>query len=129
MVVMKILYFIYFSIASLMPKKAMLGKWQASCTLLFIFTYLLVISILLCFQQLIHFKPANTKLFVYLFYGGFGAFLFIFLRIIILKPLKLINLRNKFSKIPKWKLKLTGILYIIFSYVMALGLMIIANKM
>ena len=126
---MKVLYFIYFSIASLVPKKAILGKWQASCTLLFIFAYLLFFGIFAFFQKLMHFKLINTDSQVVLIYGGMGLLLFLFLRIKILKPVKLINLRKEFSKIPKWKLKLTGILYIIFSYVVGIGLGIISSKM
>jgi hypothetical protein len=75
-----------------MSKRNILGRWQASCTVLFMTIYWLYFSILLFFQQLIHYKPANTKLFVYFFYGGFGVFLFLFLRIKILQPVKLTHI-------------------------------------
>jgi len=119
---MKILFYLYFSLASLVPKNAMLGKWQVACTWLFILTYLLFFGILVFLQQLMHYKPENPKLAAYLIYGGVGVFLFVFLRIIILKPVKLIQLRKKYNKIPKWKLQLSGILYILFCFIVGIGL-------
>ena len=115
--------------ASLVPKNAMLGKWQVACSWLFILKYLLFIGIYAFFQQLTHYKPENPKLYAWLVYGGMGIFLFVFLRIIILKPAKLIQLRKKYNKIPKWQLKLSGILYILFCFTVGLGLGIISTEL
>jgi len=105
----------------------MLGKWNVSCTLLFICLYILYSGILIFFQQLAHYKPENPQLAAYLVYGGMGVFLFLFLRVVILKPVQLIQLRKKYNKIPKWILKLSGILFILFCYIVGLGLIFIAT--
>jgi len=119
---MKILFYLYFSLASLVPKNALYGKWQAACIWLFILKILLFIGIYAFFQKLTHYKPENAKLYAYLVFGVMGLFLFVILRIIILKPVKLIQLKKKYNKIPKWKLQLSGILYILFCFIVGLGL-------
>ena len=112
-----------------MPKNAMLGKWNVACSWLFILKYSLFIGISIFLQQLTHYKPENPKLFAYLFAGRIGVLLFASLRIIILKPAKLIHLRKKYNKIPKWKLKLSGILYILFCFIVGTGLMLVDIKL
>jgi hypothetical protein len=126
---MKILFYLYFSLASLVPKKAMLGKWHVSFTWMFILTYLLYLGIFIFLQQLFHYKIVTTKLSAYLFGGGGGVLIFILLGIIIFRPAKLIHMRKKFYKIPKWLFKLSGILYILFCFIVGMGLGIVSTKL
>ena len=125
---MKVLYFIYFSIVSLMPKSNMF-KWQSTYVFFSIYTAFFLFCIYLVFTGIIDFNPPNTKFHIIfvvsiLFGGSFILFKFLFL----MNPLKVINMRKKFKKIPKWLFKVVGVLYCLVSFVGGMILLILYDK-
>jgi len=114
--------FIYFSIYTLIPDEAILGKRDGACTL---FSSLFALFLLLLFMDcmLIFEFKMNEKLLVILAIALFGG-LFILARVIYLKPAKLRSMHRKFRKIPKWLLKTIGIMYLLLWFFVPMGLYI-----
>jgi hypothetical protein len=126
---MRILWFIYFSIASLAIKRNVFGRWQGSCTSLFCCTYILIFGIAIYFQRLINFKPENALLWASILYGGGGVILFILLRCLFLKPKKILFYKEKFKTVPKWLFRIIGISYLLGCIIMGTMLGIMSNSM
>jgi len=103
--------FIYFCIYSLVPDKAIFGKRDVACTLFSSFTAILLLGLFTTCEIVFNFRLNSIILAVVLF-GG----LFILARVIYLKSEKFRKMHRKFRKIPKWLLKTTGILYLLFCF-------------
>ena len=99
--------FIYFSIYSFVPDKAIFGKRDVACTLFSSFTALLLLTLAICCALVFEYK-VNVTLFGIILFGG----LFVLTRMIYLKPAKFRRMHRRFRKIPKCLLKIIGILYI-----------------
>jgi len=103
--------FIYFCIYSFVPDKAIFGKRDVACTFLSSFTALFLLGI--CGLLAIVFKiEINAALITIALFGS----LIVLARVIYLKPAKLRSLHRRFRKIPKWLLKIIGIMYILFCF-------------
>jgi len=103
--------FIYFSIYSFVPDKAIFGKRDVACTLFSSFTTLLLLGLFgICVR--IFKLEINIALVSIVFFCG----LFVLTRVVYLKPAKLRDIHRRFRKMPKWLLKTIGILYILFCF-------------
>jgi len=104
--------FIYFSLYSFVPDKAIFGKRDVACTLFSSFTALFLCVLFTYCAVIIDFYINLVALVIVLF-GG----LFILARVIYLRPAKLKSMHRRFRKIPKWILKTIGILYPLICFV------------
>ena len=109
--------FIYFSIYTLVPNKAIFGKRDVACTFYSSFSSLLVLGLWALIEYFFEYKPANTKIYeatvCIIIFGG----LWFLIRKIYLKPAKFRSMHRRFRKIPKWLLKFIGVLYMLFCFV------------
>ena len=112
--------FIYFSIYTLIPDKAILGKRDGSCTLFSSFTALFLSLFFMDCMLIFNFRINSITLLItiIILFGG----LFILARIIYLKPAKFRNMYRKFRKIPKWLLKTNAIMYLLLCVYVPMGL-------
>jgi len=115
---MIVLDFIFFSLYTLVPDKAVLGKRHGACGLFSNFsTFFLLVPFLVCvkaFQFEVNFLfKVNLLLILILLFVG----LYILARVIFLRSKKLMSMYRRFGNIPKWVLKTIGILYILFCFV------------
>jgi len=116
--------YIYFSIYSLIPNKAVLGKRDGACTLLSIFSSLVLFEV--CFLTKLIEKNAEKKIF--LLVGLLITFsLFIWTRKTFLKSSKFKKMHKKFRNIPKWVLRGSGILYLLLCLVLTFVMMTIVK--
>lgn len=115
--------FIYFSIYSFVPDKAIFGKRDVACTLYSSFSTLFLLFFFGACALIFEFKINATLLGIMLF-----AVLFILTRIIYLKPTKFRNMHRRFRKVPKWLLKTVGIMYLIFCFVGIIAITILTDK-
>jgi len=115
--------FIYFSIYSFVPDKAIFGKRDVACTLFSSFTalffYIFIINCAVIFEFSI-----NLVVLAIVLFGG----LFILARVIYLKPAKLRIMHRRFRKISKWILKTIGILYLLLCFIGIMLLRILSYK-
>jgi len=116
--------FIYFSIYSFVPDKAIFGKRDVACTFFSIYTAMFVLGLFCLCMKVFQFEISIALLCILLF-GG----LFILTRITYLKPLKFKNLHCRFRKIPLWLLKTIGILYVLFCFASFVFFLIISSLM
>jgi uncharacterized membrane protein YjjP (DUF1212 family) len=104
--------FIYFSIYTLVPDKAIFGKRDVACTYYSSFTalflFMLFINCAVVFKLRI-----SVALSAIMLFGG----LFILARVIYLKPEKFKSMHRRFRRIPKWLLKTMGIMYMVLCFV------------
>jgi len=108
--------FIYFCIYSLVPDEHPLKKRNVACILFVISTGLLLEGLFLICAKLCNFKfhnGFNLLLFMILLFGSVT----ILTRMIFLKPEKFRSMHRRFRKIPKWLLKMIGIMYYVFCFV------------
>jgi len=115
--------FIYFSIYSFVPDKAIFGKRDVACTLLSSFTALFLLAFVVNCALIFEFK-VNVILLGILLFGS----LFILTRRIFLKPEKFRSMHRRFRKIPKWLLKTIGVLYLIFCFVGLVSITVFTYK-
>ena len=104
--------FIYFSIYSFVPDKAIFGKRDVACTFLSCSTAMFLLG-LFCLSEVFLNYRINLAFATTVLIGG----LFILARVIYLKPAKLRSMHRRFRKIPKWGLKTVGILYVLLCFV------------
>ena len=105
--------FIYFSIYSFVPDKAIFGKRDVACTFFACFTAMILLGLFATCEIAFNFRINSVAITIVLF-GG----LIILTRNIFLKPAKLRCMHRRFRKIPKLVLKTIGILYLVFCFVM-----------
>jgi len=112
LLVMIVFDFIYFCIYSFVPNKAIFGKRDVACTLFSSFTALFLLALYTTCEIAFNFK-INLTLITIILFGG----LFILARMIYLKPVKFRSMHRRFRKIPKWFLKIIGIMYLLLCFV------------
>jgi len=109
--------FIYFSIYSFVPNKAIFGKRDVACTLYSSYSSFLILGLWALLEYLFEYKPVNAKIYTaivcVIIFGG----LWFLIRKIYLKPAKFRSMHRRFRKIPKWLLKLISVLYMLFCFV------------
>ena len=103
--------FIYFCIYSFVPDKAIFGKRDVACTFLSTFTGAFLLGLFGICVRIFHFE-INISLVSIILFGG----LFVLARVVYLKPAKLRSMHRRFRKIPKWLLKIIGILYVLLCF-------------
>ena len=106
---MIILDFIYFSIYSIVPDKAILGKRDVACTLFATFSSLVLFGGF-PLTGVVE-KNAEKKLLLTIALIILLS-LFILTRKIFLRVSKFRNMHRRFRNIPKWVLKIVGIFYL-----------------
>ena len=104
--------FIYFSIYSFVPDKAIFGKRDVACTLLSIYTAFLLLGLYMICHVAFNFKIHLLIICIVL-----PAGLIVLTSKVFLKPAKFRKMHRRFGKIPKWLLKTIGIMYILFCFV------------
>ena len=111
---MALIDFIYYSILSIVPKKAIFGRRQVACTLFSSYLGFLSLSLNIWFSLIFNFLNNKYSLILYcvVFFGGF----FILFRYIYLNPQKIRYMENKYSKTPKILLKFIGISFLLFCF-------------
>ena len=119
--------FIYFSIYTLVPNKAIFGKRDVACTYYSSFAALFLLFFFINCTRILEFR-INIKLFVIILALGLAVGLFVLIRVIYLKPEKFKSMHRKFRKIPKWLLKTIGIMYIVFCFFGMIGISILTDK-
>ena len=104
--------FIYFSIYSFVPDKAIFGKRDVACTFLSSFTALFLLGLFVLCTMIFELNVNVTLLAIVLFVS-----LIVLTRVIYLNSAKLKSMHRRFRKVPKWLLKTIGIIYILFCFV------------
>ncbi len=111
---MVLIDFIYYSILSIVPKKAIFGRRQVACTLFS--SYLGFLSLSLYFWFSLIFNFLNNKyifiLFGIIILGGF----FIVFRNVFLNQKEIRKLEHKYSKTSKILFKFIGISFLLFCF-------------
>jgi hypothetical protein len=121
--------FIYFSLYTLVPDKAIFGKRDVACTYYSLFTGMFMMGLWMIAHNLLKYHSNNTKLYagivVVTIFGG----LFVLIRRIYLTPEKFRYMHRKFRKIPKWLLKIVGIFYMpfCFAFLVTIGILVPAS--
>jgi len=109
--------FIYFSIYSFVPDKAIFGKRDVACTLFSSCSSFFILGLCALFEYYFGYSPNNSKRYVMILVIIIFGSLFFLIRIIYLNPKKIKKINEKFKKIPIWALKLIGIFYVFFCFI------------
>ena len=111
--------FLYACIYYMVPRKALLGRSQSAASLYSICLSLVTLTLLLWLNAYSSFLP-NKKALLYIVVMVFMGSL-IYNRMHFLKFVKQRSLLYKYTSWKTWKLKLIGVLFLIFSFVFLMG--------